>query len=56
MQGDRVLEYAVAELLEEGQIQRYIRRIKRIYAERRNVDEWIKSRSNHAQPPAVGQR
>jgi GntR family transcriptional regulator/MocR family aminotransferase len=37
VQGDRVLEYAVAELLEEGQIQRYIRRIKRIYAERRNV-------------------
>jgi GntR family transcriptional regulator/MocR family aminotransferase len=34
-QGDHLLENAVAELLEEGEIQRHIRRAKRIYAERR---------------------
>ncbi len=34
-QGDHLLEHAVAELLEEGAIQRHIRRAKRIYAERR---------------------
>ena len=34
-QGDHLLEHAVAELLEEGEIQRHIRRAKRIYAERR---------------------
>jgi GntR family transcriptional regulator/MocR family aminotransferase len=34
-QGDHLLENAVADLLEEGEIQRHIRRAKRIYAERR---------------------
>jgi GntR family transcriptional regulator/MocR family aminotransferase len=34
-QGDNVLELAVADLLDEGVIQRHIRRAKRIYAERR---------------------
>ncbi len=34
-QGDHLLEHAVAELLDEGEIQRHIRRAKRIYAERR---------------------
>ncbi|MBS2012927.1 MAG: PLP-dependent aminotransferase family protein [Deltaproteobacteria bacterium] len=34
-QGDQILEHAVADLLEEGEIQRHIRRAKRIYAERR---------------------
>ena len=37
MQGDQVLEYAVAELLEEGEIQRHIRRVRREYATRRDV-------------------
>jgi GntR family transcriptional regulator/MocR family aminotransferase len=34
-QGDHLLENAVADLLEEGEIQRHIRRAKRVYAERR---------------------
>jgi GntR family transcriptional regulator/MocR family aminotransferase len=34
-QGDFLLEHAVAELLDEGAIQRHIRRAKRIYADRR---------------------
>lgn len=34
-QGDHLLEHAVAELLDEGAIQRHIRRAKRLYAERR---------------------
>jgi GntR family transcriptional regulator/MocR family aminotransferase len=34
-QGDHLLETAVADLLEEGEIQRHIRRAKRVYAERR---------------------
>jgi GntR family transcriptional regulator / MocR family aminotransferase len=34
-QGDHLLEHAVAELLEDGEIQRHIRRTKRVYAERR---------------------
>ena len=34
-QGDYLLEHAVAELLEEGEIQRHIRRARRIYSERR---------------------
>jgi GntR family transcriptional regulator / MocR family aminotransferase len=37
MQGDQVLEYAVAELLEEGEIQQHIRRVRREYATRRDV-------------------
>ena len=36
-QGDRVLEYAVARLLEDGEIQRHIRRVRREYRTRRDV-------------------
>ncbi|MGH9409344.1 MAG: PLP-dependent aminotransferase family protein, partial [Vicinamibacterales bacterium] len=36
-QGDQVLEYAVAELLEEGEIQRHIRRARREYRLRRDT-------------------
>ncbi|MDQ2768554.1 MAG: PLP-dependent aminotransferase family protein [Gemmatimonadota bacterium] len=36
-QGDQVLEYALAELFEEGAIQRYIRRVRREYRDRRDV-------------------
>src|SRR5262249_37859889 len=34
-QGDQILEHAVCDLLEEGEIQRHIRRARRVYAERR---------------------
>src|SRR5262249_54131561 len=36
-QGDQVLEYAVGELLEEGEIQRHIRRVRREYRARRDT-------------------
>jgi GntR family transcriptional regulator/MocR family aminotransferase len=36
-QGDQVLEYAVGELLEEGEIQRHIRRVRREYRVRRDA-------------------
>jgi GntR family transcriptional regulator/MocR family aminotransferase len=36
-QGDRVLEYAVSQLLEEGEIQRHIRRVRREYRTRRDT-------------------
>jgi GntR family transcriptional regulator/MocR family aminotransferase len=36
-QGDLPVEVAVAELLEDGEVQRHIRRARRIYAERRDV-------------------
>jgi GntR family transcriptional regulator/MocR family aminotransferase len=36
-QGDPVLETAVAELLEEGEVQRHVRRARRVYAQRRHV-------------------
>ena len=36
-QGDQVLEYAIAELLEEGTIQRHIRRVRREYRDRRDT-------------------
>lgn len=36
-QGDAVLECAVAELLEDGDIQRHVRRTRRIYEERRDA-------------------
>jgi GntR family transcriptional regulator/MocR family aminotransferase len=35
-QGDQVLEYALAELLEEGEIQRHVWRVRREYAARRD--------------------
>jgi GntR family transcriptional regulator/MocR family aminotransferase len=37
VQGDRVLEYALAELIEEGEIQRLIRRVRREYEARRDA-------------------
>jgi GntR family transcriptional regulator/MocR family aminotransferase len=37
VQGDRVLEYALAELVEDGEVQRHIRRVRREYAARREV-------------------
>jgi GntR family transcriptional regulator/MocR family aminotransferase len=37
LQGDRVLECALAELLEEGLIQRHVRKVKRIYHGRRDA-------------------
>jgi GntR family transcriptional regulator/MocR family aminotransferase len=36
-QGDRVLESAVAELLEDGEVQRHVRRVRRIYHVRRDA-------------------
>jgi GntR family transcriptional regulator/MocR family aminotransferase len=36
-QGDQVLEYAIAELLEDGTIQRHVRRMRREYGARRDV-------------------
>lgn len=36
-QGDQILEYAIAELLEDGAIQRHIRRMRREYGERRDT-------------------
>jgi GntR family transcriptional regulator/MocR family aminotransferase len=36
-QGDRVLESAVAELLEDGEVQRHVRRVQRIYHVRRDA-------------------
>ncbi len=37
VQGDRVLEYALGELIEDGEVQRYVRRSRREYATRRDV-------------------
>jgi GntR family transcriptional regulator/MocR family aminotransferase len=37
IQGDRILEYALAELIEQGRIQRAIRRVRREYRARRDV-------------------
>ena len=36
-QGDQVLEYALAELLEDGEVQRHVRRMRREYRVRRDV-------------------
>jgi len=36
-QGDQVLEAAVAELLEDGEVQRHVRRVRRIYHARRDA-------------------
>lgn len=36
-QGDHVLERAIAELFEDGEVQRHVRRVRRIYEERRNA-------------------
>lgn len=37
VQGDRVLEYALASLMEDGEVQRHIRKTRREYAVRRNI-------------------
>jgi GntR family transcriptional regulator/MocR family aminotransferase len=37
MQGDAATEAAVAELLEDGEVQRHVRRVRRIYRDRRNL-------------------
>ena len=37
VQGDRVLEFALATLLEQGEIQRHVRRVRREYKARRDV-------------------
>ena len=37
VQGDRVLEYALSELIDDGEVQRHIRRVRREYAARRDV-------------------
>jgi GntR family transcriptional regulator/MocR family aminotransferase len=37
VQGDRVLEFALAELIEQGEVQRHVRRVRREYAARRDV-------------------
>jgi GntR family transcriptional regulator/MocR family aminotransferase len=36
-QGDQVLEYAVAELIEDGELQRHARKMRRIYESRRDA-------------------
>ena len=36
-QGDRVLESAVAEMLEDGEVQRHVRRVRRMYRVRRDA-------------------
>jgi GntR family transcriptional regulator/MocR family aminotransferase len=37
LQGDQVLEHAVAELIEDGELQRHVRRARRIYRSRRDA-------------------
>jgi GntR family transcriptional regulator / MocR family aminotransferase len=37
VQGDRVLEYALARMIEQGEVQRHIRRVRREYAARRDI-------------------
>jgi GntR family transcriptional regulator/MocR family aminotransferase len=37
LQGDQCLEYAIAELLEDGEIQRHIARMRRVYRARRDA-------------------
>jgi GntR family transcriptional regulator / MocR family aminotransferase len=37
IQGDRVLEHALGELIDEGEVQRHIRCVRREYAARRDV-------------------
>lgn len=36
-QGDHAIEWAVAELLDDGEVQRHVRRARRVYAERRDT-------------------
>jgi GntR family transcriptional regulator/MocR family aminotransferase len=57
-QGDLVTECAVAELLEEGELQRHVRRVRRIYQSRR--DALVEALQRHlpgrlsAEPPPGG--
>ncbi|WP_394846552.1 PLP-dependent aminotransferase family protein [Pendulispora brunnea] len=55
-QGDGVLECAVAELLEEGEIQRHVRRMRRIYQARRDalceaIDKHLAGAISYVKPP-----
>jgi GntR family transcriptional regulator/MocR family aminotransferase len=43
-QGDQVLELAVAELLDDGEVQRHVRRVRRIYHARRDAMAALLSR------------
>jgi GntR family transcriptional regulator / MocR family aminotransferase len=36
-QGDQILEYAVAELIEDGELQRHARKMRRVYESRRDA-------------------
>jgi GntR family transcriptional regulator/MocR family aminotransferase len=57
-QGDEVLEHAVAELLEDGEVQRHVRRVRRVYQRRRDAFcAALDSELSHAlryTPPAGG--
>ncbi len=50
-QGDSVLEYAVAELIEDGEIQRHVRRMRREYRARRDtlVSELTRQLGDHVE-------
>jgi GntR family transcriptional regulator/MocR family aminotransferase len=55
-QGDAVLECAVAELIEDGDVQRHVRRTRRIYHERRDamcraMDEHFAGVISYQRPP-----
>jgi GntR family transcriptional regulator/MocR family aminotransferase len=45
VQGDQVLEHAVAELIEDGELERHVRRTRRIYKSRR--DALVRAFSRH---------
>lgn len=54
-QGDQVLECAVGELLEDGDLQRHVRRVRRIYAARRDalcdaLDKYLGSAVRYFRP------
>lgn len=40
-QGDHAVEYAVAELIEDGELPRHIRRARRVYRARRDLLAWL---------------
>jgi GntR family transcriptional regulator/MocR family aminotransferase len=56
--GDSVLEHAIAELLEDGEIQRHVRRVARVYRRRRDLlmEELTKRMGSvlRLQPPSGG--
>ena len=47
MQGDHAVEAAVAELLEEGEVQRHVRRVRRVYQRRRDLLAGLLRRTAH---------